>query len=73
MAWQVVFHTEFEPESAALSTSVQDELLAHAILLRDYGPDLGRPMVDTLKGSQHGNMKELRFRHGKQVDRKSVV
>ena len=24
-------------------------------------------MVDTLKGSKHGNMKELRFRYGKQV------
>ena len=23
--------------------------------------------MDTLKGSKHGNMKELRFRHGKQV------
>ena len=67
MIWQVAFHNEFEPEFAALSTGVQDELLAHAILLRDYGPDLGRPMVDTLKGSKHGNMKELRFRYGKQV------
>ena len=67
MSWQVVFHTDFAPEFAALSANVQDELLAHAILLRDYGPDLGRPTVDTLKGSKHGNMKELRFRRGKQV------
>ena len=67
MSWQVVFHDQFEPEFAALAAGVQDELLAHALLLRDYGPNLGRPMVDTLKGSKHGNMKELRFRHGKEV------
>jgi hypothetical protein len=67
MSWQVAFHDQFEPEFAALAVAVQDELLAHAILLRDYGPGLGRPTVDTLKGSQHSNMKELRFRHGKEV------
>lgn len=27
----------------------------------DYGPQLGRPHADTLKGSKHANMKELRF------------
>lgn len=67
MNWQVVFHDQFEREFAALTANVQDELLAHAVLLRDYGPGLGRPTVDTLKGSQHSNMKELRFRHGKEV------
>ncbi len=51
----------------ALAASVQDELLAHALLLRDYGPGLGRPTVDTLNGSKHANMKEMRFRLGKEV------
>jgi hypothetical protein len=36
-------------------------LLAHAKLLQEYGPNLRRPTVDTLKGSKHANMKELRF------------
>jgi hypothetical protein len=36
-------------------------LLAVAKLLTDYGPQLGRPYADTLKGSRHANMKELRF------------
>ena len=67
MNWQVIFHHKFEPEFAALAASVQDELLAHALLLRDYGPGLGRPTVDTLKGSKHANMKEMRFRLGKEV------
>jgi hypothetical protein len=41
--------------------TLQDELLAHARLLQEFGPHLGRPTVDTLKGSKHANMKELRF------------
>lgn len=40
---------------------VQDELLAVAALLEVYGPRLGRPHADTLSGSRHANMKELRF------------
>ena len=28
--------------------------------LRDVGPGLGRPLVDTVKGSSFKNMKELR-------------
>ena len=40
---------------------VQDEALAHVKLLEQFGPLLGRPRVDTLKGSRHANMKELRF------------
>ena len=30
-------------------------------LLEQFGPHLRRPHSDTLKGSKHGNMKELRF------------
>jgi hypothetical protein len=29
--------------------------------LSSFGPQLGRPCVDTLKGSRHANVKELRF------------
>ena len=51
----------FEPEFEELPEAVQDELLAHARLLAGFGPRLGRPRADTLKGSKHANMKELRF------------
>lgn len=44
-----------------MPTAVQDDLLAHAKLLEEFGPTLGRPRVDTLKGSRYSNMKELRF------------
>lgn len=61
MPWIVRFEDEFEQEFLALSQGVQDELLAAARVLAEYGPRLGRPYVDTLKGSKHSNMKELRF------------
>lgn len=61
MNWLVAFHPDFETEFDALLEEVQDELLAIASLLETFGPQLGRPHVDTLNGSQHTNMKELRF------------
>jgi hypothetical protein len=45
-----------------LAEAVQIELLAHVKVLQRFGPVLGRPQVDTLKGSKHANMKELRFK-----------
>lgn len=59
--WIVEFCDEFEPEFNDLVDEVQDELLAHARLLAEFGPTLGRPRVDTLNDSRHANMKELRF------------
>jgi hypothetical protein len=59
--WTVELHDDFVPEFGALDEDVQDELLAHITALETFGPRLGRPRVDTLKGSCHANMKELRF------------
>jgi hypothetical protein len=61
MVWNVEFKDSFEAEFFAFEQEVQDALLAVAKLLVDYGPQLGRPYADTLKGSKHANMKELRF------------
>ena len=61
MEWAVIFHDDFDPEFEGLPEAVQDGLLAHAALLKTLGPHLGRPRVDTLNGSKHANMKELRF------------
>jgi len=61
MPWIVELYSDFESEFAKLADAVQDELLAMAGLLEIYGPQLGRPHADTLSGSRHANMKELRF------------
>lgn len=59
--WVVEIADEFEPEFDALHDDVQVEILALSRLLERFGPQLGRPRVDTLNGSRHTNMKELRF------------
>ncbi len=59
--WEVLFHEDFDPEFEALPDEVQDEMLAQAKLLEQFGPQLSRPRVDTLNGSRYANMKELRF------------
>ncbi len=61
MTWIVLFHDAFDAEFSSLKEGLQDEVLAHARVLAEYGPNLGRPTVDTLKGSRHTNMKELRL------------
>ena len=61
MAWTVELAPEFEPELLALSAEVRIELLAQTRVIERFGPMTGRPRVDTLKGSRHANMKELRF------------
>jgi hypothetical protein len=62
MAWDVRLDETFETEMDQLPETVQNELMAHARLLETFGPKLGRPKVDTLNGSKHANMKELRFK-----------
>lgn len=58
----MLFCDEFLPEFKELDSAVQVEMLAMSKLLVQFGPELGRPSVDTLNGSRHSNMKELRFK-----------
>ena len=61
LPWTVEFAPEFEPEFDALPEEVQDDLLAQAGVVEEFGPSAKRPRVDTSNGSKHANMKELRF------------
>ena len=61
VSWTVEIGDEFEPEFNELHEDVRTELLALSRLLQQFGPQLGRPRVDTLNGCRHANMKELRF------------
>jgi hypothetical protein len=58
--WSVQFHPECESWADSLEQSDAEALLAAVRVLRDQGPTLGRPLVDTVVGSRHANMKELR-------------
>ena len=62
--WEVFLHDTFVKELEELDESLQDELFAHAKLLANYGPHLGRPTVDTLKGSS--NLQKLNQTIGKE-------
>jgi hypothetical protein len=61
MSWTVTYHQAFEAEYVNFPEAVQDALVEAALVLQAIGPMLGRPQVDTLAGSKHRNMKELRF------------
>ena len=62
MSWIVELTDSFWQEFKVLEEDVQTEILAQSRVLQVFGPHMGRPRVDTLNGSRHANMKELRFR-----------
>jgi hypothetical protein len=60
VSWNVTSSPEFDQWFDSLSTKEQKRIVAGVEALKLAGPGLGRPIVDTLKGSKHPNMKELR-------------
>ena len=62
MPWDIRFYPAFEAELEGFPDEVRDAVLERARWLGAFGPTLGRPHADTLKGSKHTNMKELRFK-----------
>jgi hypothetical protein len=63
MEWIIIFDPAFRDWLYDQSEDVQDSILAGLGLLKQEGPLLGRPYVDTLQGSQYPNLKELRVQH----------
>ena len=61
MAWTVVVTKEFEVWHRGLNVREVSALQNAVALLRAAGPAMGRPHVDTVHGSHHRNMKELRI------------
>ncbi|NEO85034.1 MAG: addiction module toxin RelE [Spirulina sp. SIO3F2] len=59
--WSVEFCEEFDQEFAGFSRGLKTAIALRLKLLAVGGPSLGRPIVDTLNGSKHANMKELRL------------
>jgi hypothetical protein len=48
---------------------LQESVIISLSILKEIGPSLGRPHVDTLNNSVYSNMKELRVQHKKKVIR----
>jgi hypothetical protein len=61
--WTVVFEQPFEDWFYSLTENEKVDILAYIRVLEVHGANLGRPQVDTLKGSQLKNLKELRVQH----------
>ena len=61
--WEVEYTDEFEKWWDGLDADEQESVAASVELLRQLGPALGRPHADSVKGSKHSNMKELRTQH----------
>lgn len=58
--WDVEFTDQFAQWWETLSVEEQQSIDAAVALLQERGPSLGRPLVDSIEGSRHQNMKELR-------------
>lgn len=58
--WDVEFTDEFGAWWDTLSGEEQQGIDAAVRVLEQRGPGLGRPLVDSVTGSRHPNMKELR-------------
>lgn len=58
--WDVGTTDGFDEWFASIGAAAQAEVIAKVNLLRLLGPQLRRPHADTLNGSRHANMKELR-------------
>jgi hypothetical protein len=65
--WSAATTDEFDEWFTDLSEDDQAEIIAKVELLKVLGPALGRPHADTLNGSKHANMKELRADTAEQV------
>ncbi len=64
MGWEVEATERFESWYLGLTEPEQLAINAVVDLLEERGPALGRPYADTLSGSRHANMKELRLPEG---------
>ncbi len=60
LAWRTEYTQQFGEWLATLDVAEQNLVLAAIEILSERGPTLGRPLVDTISSSRHGNMKELR-------------
>src|ERR1700722_3168 len=67
--WHVATTDDFDDWFSELDEDGQAELIAKVELLKLLGPKLARPHADTLNGSKHANMKELRVDTADQVIR----
>ncbi|MDP9112446.1 MAG: type II toxin-antitoxin system RelE/ParE family toxin, partial [Acidobacteriota bacterium] len=66
MGWDIEFTDEFEGWWSGLTESEQGKVDAAVRALEASGPNLPYPLSSDVKGSRHGQMRELRIQaHGR--------
>ncbi|EAO9321697.1 type II toxin-antitoxin system RelE/ParE family toxin [Salmonella enterica] len=58
--WKVISTELYDQWFDEQDFDLREDMLAAFQILREFGPNLGRPHVDTVKNSDFPNMKELR-------------
>ena len=58
--WSIVFSDQVGEWLDVVDVETYEQVMAAVRVLGEDGPHLGRPLVDTVKGSRHKNLKELR-------------
>lgn len=61
--WTVKTTSLFDVWFDEQDEATQEKVLAGLLALAQGGPSVGRPLVDTIKGSRFTNLKELRVQH----------
>lgn len=64
--WTIYFGRVFDEWFEMQEAGLKQKVLADLSNLEMYGPSLSRPYADTVKGSRHKNMKELRIQYAGQ-------
>jgi len=60
--WLIDYTQEYEDWFTPQDEENKMAINAKVILLSEFGPQLGRPYVDTIHGSKYKNLKELRIK-----------
>jgi hypothetical protein len=67
--WSIEYTQEYEDWFSFQEEENKIAINAKVILLSEFGPQLGRPYVDTIHGSKYKNLKELRVKYKNTVFR----
>ena len=66
--WTIIETTEYSAWQDSLSEKQQKAISQRREILRRLGPNVSRPLVDSLTGSRIKNLKELRVSSGGRRD-----
>jgi hypothetical protein len=67
--WTIDRTNEIVKWIAQLDDDAKEAIYKNLLILKNIGPSLGRPYVDSVKQSKHKNMKELRVQNKKRLFR----